>query len=192
MAERVGAVVYVMGPSGSGKDTVLNHSRPRLEPLDVAVARRTITRPPGAGEDNVELSHGEFEAAVADGRFALWWEAHGNRYGIPVEIDDWLDRGRVVIVSGSRAHLRSAADRYRERLHPVLITAEPAVLARRLAGRAREQHDEQAARLARTDRLGVIDHARMVVIDNGGDLDEAVEAFVALVAALVDESTSPA
>ncbi len=42
---RQGQLVYVMGASGSGKDSLLQALRPRLRGVPVAFARRYITRP---------------------------------------------------------------------------------------------------------------------------------------------------
>ncbi|MEM9135097.1 MAG: phosphonate metabolism protein/1,5-bisphosphokinase (PRPP-forming) PhnN [Actinomycetota bacterium] len=181
-----GAVVYVVGPSGAGKDSVLRGARDHLDQR-VRIAVRTITRPPSESERNREVSPETFAAEREAGRYALSWEANGHRYGIGTEIDDWLDRGAVVVVNGSRAHLPRAAERYGDRLHPLLITAEPEVLAARLAGRGRETAEERLARLQRSDALGRPDHERLHVIDNSGALDDAVAACVDFLAALGDD-----
>ncbi|MEM8924658.1 MAG: phosphonate metabolism protein/1,5-bisphosphokinase (PRPP-forming) PhnN [Actinomycetota bacterium] len=176
-----GLLVYLIGPSGAGKDSVLMAAEPALTEAGVRVAQRTITRPAGADEDNLERSIDDFERSEADGAFALSWQAHGNRYGIGAEIDDWLEAGKTVIVNGSRAHLPVAATRYGPRLRPVLVTATVDVLAERLAGRGRESSEQQRARVARSAEMETIDHPGLIVIDNSGRLDDAVTAFVAAV-----------
>lgn len=46
----VGALVYVMGPSGAGKDSVLNRARAMLSAdLPILFAHRYITRPADSG-----------------------------------------------------------------------------------------------------------------------------------------------
>ena len=56
-------LVYVMGPSGAGKDTLLRAARARLEGGDVFFAHRYITRDPVPGDENfIALSPAEFEA----------------------------------------------------------------------------------------------------------------------------------
>lgn len=180
----VGALVYVVGPSGAGKDTVLAEVRRRLGD-DVRFATRTITRPPSPSERNRERTPAQFEADRVAGLFALWWEAHGHRYGIGVEIDVWLAEGAVVVVNGSRAHLSTATARYGDRLFPLLITARPEVLAARLEGRGRESADERLARLQRAEALGRAEHDRMHIIDNSGPLTDAVEECVRFLRTLV-------
>ena len=95
-----GPLVYVMGPSGAGKDSVLGRARAMLSiDLPVVFAHRYITRPVDAGgENHVALSHAEFALRRAHGLFAFHWQAHGNDYGIGLE-----DRGEIA--PGHRADL---------------------------------------------------------------------------------------
>jgi ribose 1,5-bisphosphokinase len=88
-----GRLIYVMGPSGAGKDSLLDFARNRLQAEPILFAHRYITRPSGNGEAHVELSVEEFEARSTLGLFALEWSSHGLRYGIGIELDAWLERG---------------------------------------------------------------------------------------------------
>lgn len=149
-----GWLVTVVGPSGAGKDTLLGVARSRLhaDPRFV-FARRAITRPPEAtghagAEDHEPMTEAAFLAAAEAGAFALQWQAHGLHYGIPATIQADLDAGRVVIANLSRAVLAEAQARFR--LKVINVTAPPAVLAARLAGRGRESAGEISARLARS------------------------------------------
>jgi ribose 1,5-bisphosphokinase len=58
-----------------------------------------------------------------------------------------------------------------------LITADPAVRAKRLFGRGRETEEEIAERLAH-EGAPVPDGIETVRIDNSGDLDTAVAALI--------------
>ena len=173
-----------MGPSGAGKDSVLDRARTCL-PADAPVifAHRYITRAAAAGgENHVALSRSEFALRRAHGLFAFHWQAHGNDYAIGREIHDWRRAGLAVVVSGSREHFQGAAG-VDAGTHPVLITASPLRLAERLAGRGREDANAAAARLDRGLRYGVAD-LRLVTIVNDGALDAAADAFVSLLATL--------
>ncbi|MEA3120469.1 MAG: ribose 1,5-bisphosphokinase, partial [Paraburkholderia sp.] len=96
-----GRIVYVMGPSGAGKDTLLSFARARLGSAPVLFAHRYITRAAEAGgENHVHLSHEEFRTRADQNLFALQWSSHGLHYGIGVEIDTWMGRGFTVVVNG--------------------------------------------------------------------------------------------
>jgi ribose 1,5-bisphosphokinase len=178
------ALVYVMGPSGAGKDAVLARARAMLSTdLPIVFAHRYITRPADSGgENHVALSHGEFALRRAHGLFAFHWHAHGNDYGIGHEIHAWRRAGLAVVVSGSREHFQTLDDVDRDTV-PVLITARPERLKERLAKRGREDAAATAARLQRSLARD-LDVAGAVTITNDGALDEAAEAFVRLLATL--------
>jgi ribose 1,5-bisphosphokinase len=88
-----GRLVLVVGPSGAGKDTVINGARAALasDPR-IVFPRRVVTRPSSASEDHDSLSDKAFDCAVSNGAFALHWEAHGHKYGVPRTIDNDICR----------------------------------------------------------------------------------------------------
>jgi ribose 1,5-bisphosphokinase len=174
-----GRLVYLMGPSGSGKDSLIDAARPALESHNVAIARRVITRSAEAkGEDAVGVSLQRFEHMCAEGEFALHWQANGLAYGIPVQIDSWLEQGRTVLVNGSRAHLPKARQRYPDLL-AILLTVEPQVLRQRLLARGRESLEDIERRLARSQQLALPDQD-VHLLDNSARLDETVSRLLEL------------
>ncbi|HCA65435.1 MAG TPA: phosphonate metabolism protein/1,5-bisphosphokinase (PRPP-forming) PhnN, partial [Pseudomonas sp.] len=89
-----GRLIYLIGPSGAGKDSLLDAARESLAGRGVRIARRVITRSAEAvGEAAHSVSPQEFERLEAQGAFALSWRANGLAYGIPAEIDEWLASG---------------------------------------------------------------------------------------------------
>ncbi|RFU49446.1 phosphonate metabolism protein/1,5-bisphosphokinase (PRPP-forming) PhnN [Paraburkholderia sp. DHOC27] len=175
-----GRLIYVMGPSGAGKDALLGFARQRVTQEPVLFAHRYITRPSGNGEDHVALTDEEFAARSALGLFALEWSSHGLRYGIGVELDAWLERGCTVVVNGSRQHLQHALQRY-PFMDVVHVEAAPEVLAARLGSRARETAEQVAARLARQAPFSLPAGVRLTRIDNSGALEDAGRVFVDVV-----------
>ena len=108
-----GRLIYLIGPSGSGKDSLLDAARSRLAERGCRIVRRVITRSAEAlGEAAQGVSAEQFVAMQAEGAFALSWQANGLSYGIPKEIGAWMAAGTDVLVNGSRAHLAQARERY--------------------------------------------------------------------------------
>jgi ribose 1,5-bisphosphokinase len=174
-------LIYVMGPSGCGKDSLLRYARERLAgDAAVVFAHRYITRAAAAGgENHVELTPAEFSTRLRNSLFALTWESHGHAYGVGIEIDQWLSRGATVVVNGSREYLAEAKRRYPDLL-AVAIEAPAEMLLARLLARGREDH---AAIQSRLDRHRAMPGTAPdgAVIANDGLLELAGEALVALV-----------
>ena len=78
-------LVLVVGPSGAGKDTLINAAREALAgDRRFAFPRRVVTRPAVAAlEDHDSVTRAEFALQEANGAYALSWEAHGLHYGLP-------------------------------------------------------------------------------------------------------------
>lgn len=145
-----GQLVAVVGPSGAGKDTLMEAARATLadDPRFVFL-RRVITRPADAGgEDHVAVTEDRFAALQAAGGLALWWGAHGLHYGLPrPALEAALAAGHVVVANLSRHVLPEAAARFPLRV--LEITAPLQFRAERLAARGRETVEDVAQRLAR-------------------------------------------
>ena len=174
-----GTLVLVVGPSGAGKDTLINAGRRALadDPRFVFV-RRTITREAAPeSEDHLTLAPAEFERVFASGRFALVWRAHGLSYGLPCSIVDDLVEGRIVVANASRSIVADARA-LPGRVVAVHVTAPPEVLASRLRLRGRESPESIAERIIRAASETV--PADAIEIRNNGSIDAAVETFIAL------------
>lgn len=177
-----GVLLYVIGASGSGKDSLMSHARFKLaQDANVVFAHRYITRPSDAGgENHVALSEDEFESRVKQKLFPLHWHSHGLRYGIGCELNHWLAKGLTVVLNGSRAYLHEASRRYPE-LVPVLIEVSPQVLRQRLQARGRESADEIEARLQRTGEFDFLQHGRLLRFRNDAPLASTGPEFVELI-----------
>lgn len=174
-------LVGVVGPSGAGKDTLMDGARTALagDPRFL-FARRVITRPAAAGgEDHEPATPADFARMRDQGDFALWWDAHGLSYGIPARIAAEAGQGRVVVANLSRGVLVEAAARF-----PLLVLAITAPLelrAARLAARGRESVEDVARRLSREAPLPEGLNRRLVV--NVGSPEQGIAAVVALLRA---------
>jgi ribose 1,5-bisphosphokinase len=175
-----GRLIFLVGPSGSGKDSLIDASREQLAAAGVEIARRVITRSAEAkGEAAQGVTPEQFDTLRAQGAFAMHWRANGLDYGIPRQVDQWLAAGRAVLVNGSRAYLPEARQRYPDML-AVLVEVKPEVLRQRLLARGRETAEEVEQRLARSARLQAETDPSVHVLDNSSTLQAAVAAFVSL------------
>jgi ribose 1,5-bisphosphokinase len=189
MAE--GKLFYVVGPSGSGKDSLIRYARRRLgSDPGVVFAHRYITRPVELnGENHIALTEAEFDARLAAGLFAMHWASHGWRYGIGLEINLWLAKGCNVVMNGSREYLPEARRLY-PTLKAILITVSPEILAERLRARGRETEDQIAERIARARAFMPPEEGDLEIIQNDSELEIAGERLVQLLA--VAAPSSPA
>ena len=175
-----GKLIYLMGPSGSGKDSLLQLASDDLRANGCQIVRRIITRSAeSVGEDALGVTAEAFARMVEEGAFALHWQANGLSYGIPRQIDDWLASGLDVLVNGSREYLPVARQRYPDLL-AVLLVVQPAVLRQRLLARKRETAAQIDARLARNASFVEADDGCMT-IDNTGRLEDAKTRLIDLV-----------
>ncbi|WP_300035412.1 phosphonate metabolism protein/1,5-bisphosphokinase (PRPP-forming) PhnN [uncultured Roseobacter sp.] len=168
-----GCLVAVVGPSGVGKDTVIQGIAAAAPSL--SIVRRTITRQASSGgEEHDAISQAAFERSAACGAFCLHWQAHGLRYGIPGRVAGDVQRGRICVANLSRSVLETAATVF-PAIFVLHVTASPEVLAARLAARGRESETEINSRLARST-LPLADSLPIANISNDRTPKEAIAA----------------
>ncbi|MEJ2624976.1 MAG: phosphonate metabolism protein/1,5-bisphosphokinase (PRPP-forming) PhnN [Pseudolabrys sp.] len=170
-----GRLVLVVGPSGAGKDSVIAGAK-ALCARDgtIVFPRRIVTRPVTADEDHISVSQCGFDEALRGESFALWWQAHGLKYALPISIDADIRCGRTVVCNASRGIVEDARARY-VNVTCVLITARVELLASRLEGRARDSDGAPEDRIERNAMYA--DLSTDIVIDNSGALHDAVDAL---------------
>ena len=168
-------LVLVVGPSGAGKDTLLNAARDAFrDDSRIHFVRRVITRPADpAGENHESVTEAEF----ATRNFALSWSAHGLHYGFAA-----VDTAPVVVANVSRGVIAAAAAQYPVRV--IEVTAPPEVLAARLAARGRESAADVARRLGRT--AAIPQGVAVETVWNDATLAVGAERFVAALHRVLD------
>jgi ribose 1,5-bisphosphokinase len=169
-----GRLIYVIGPSGAGKDSVLAWLMRHAEPEDgLHLTRRCISRPGHeASEAHEALTPQTFATQRDAGAFAMHWVANGLEYGVRLAELAPLQEGRTVLVNGSRGWLDVARRKF-PGLIVAQIKASPEVLAQRLQQRGRETPESIAARLERAQRLDLAPNEVDISIENDTTLDVA-------------------
>lgn len=175
-----GQLVYLVGPSGSGKDSILRELAPAL-PADYVIMKRVITRPSSPETEDFEsLSLEAFNQQEVQGEFALSWRANGLAYGVRTELDQHLVAGKTVLVNGSRGHWTNVVARYPSAIL-VLIKVDDALLRERLISRGRESIQDIQRRLERNAYVeqalknkSSLLQSSMWVLDNSDELHVAV------------------
>ncbi|ACM34361.1 phosphonate metabolism protein/1,5-bisphosphokinase (PRPP-forming) PhnN [[Acidovorax] ebreus] len=185
-----GQLVYVIGPSGAGKDSVLAALRARW-PQDIPVhwARRTISRPSAAqGEQHEAVDAQAFRQLSATQAFALQWSANGLHYGVRHAELAPLRQGHWVFVNGSRKHLPTLLREW-PAAQVVHIGASADILRRRLIARGRETAEAVEARLAREVQLQLPQGS--IRIRNDGALEDAAAQLLAELRARSQAAAAP-
>lgn len=173
-----GKLVLIVGPSGAGKDTlmerVLTHHA-CTQPL--ILVQRIITRPADSGgEDHRAMSEDDFERALHSGEFLIHWNAHGLRYALPADILDLIDSGKTVLANVSRQVVSNIA-KLGLPLAVLEVTAPRETRAQRLAGRGRETASDILGRLKLLE-WEIPPGVNYYRVDNDADLNTGVERFL--------------
>ena len=143
-------LVIFVGPSGSGKDTLMVKVRDQIlaEDLDIHIVQRWITRAHDETEGFRSITKKEFYRCRSQNLFALSWEIYDNCYGVPWdEINPFLEKG-IVLLNLSRAELERVKTIY-PKCKIVLVEVSKDLASDRIKQRKRDQGKMLDARLKR-------------------------------------------
>lgn len=171
-----GRLIYVMGPSGSGKDSLMAGLMEEYPDAGLVAARRYITRPADAGgEQHVAVTPERFQELSREGFFCMQWQSHGLFYGVPSAIRDDIGAGSTVLVNGSRGYLPEAMQTF-PFLEPLLVDVPQHLLEERLISRGREKGLDLSERLRRGQMFQEFPEGTLHV-ENAGTLEQGIENF---------------
>lgn len=182
---RRGFLVVLSGPSGVGKNTLLNAVLPKVEGLRYSVS--ATTRPPRPGEVNGRdyffLTDEEFDQMVERGELLEWAEFVGRRYGTPRRyIEECLEQGQTVILDIDIQGAAQIRARMPEAVLVFLLPPSLEELRRRIYGRATDSEQAILERLswAQHELAAVTDYDYVIVND---DLERASDQLRAIIIA---------
>ena len=177
--EGVPLLVVISGPSGVGKDAVLERMKASnvLYHFAVTATARPKRENEVDGLDYIFVERDEFQSMIRNDELLEWAEVYGNPYGVPKSpVRDSLARGQDVILKIDV----QGADNIR-RLVPgavyvFLAPPDMSELEHRLTRRRTESTDTLKVRLATaTKELEEAAKFDYVVVNRTGRLDKAVE-----------------
>ena len=145
-----GLLFVVSGPSGAGKDTLVDALRERMPRMRYSVS--ATTRPPRPGETEGEhyffVTHSAFEERQAAGGFLEWREYNENLYGTPRDfMESTLAQGYDVIMKPEVNGALAVKAAYPDAVLIFLVPDRFSHLRERLLARRTETNEEIARRL---------------------------------------------
>jgi ribose 1,5-bisphosphokinase len=146
-----GQLIVVVGPSGSGKDTLLKKVIKKI-PNSILVKRYITRKKDIKNEDHYSISIKNFEDKILKKHFFVYWKAHGFSYGIPLKEIKKIEEGKTVIFNGSRKVLFKVKKKVNN-VKIINIIAPSTIIKKRLVNRAREDKKSINKRIKRKINL---------------------------------------
>lgn len=180
-------LVVVSGPSGVGKDTIIEALRARSADPDYYYVVTCTTRSPRPGEvEGVSyhfLAADRFAALRDAGAFLEWAEVHGNCYATPrAEVRRALTSGHDVILKIDVQGAAAVKSLVPDALLVFVVPPSLEALFRRLRARATETAEQLELRQRNAAielaRAGDYDH---VVVNEDGQAERTAERIHAII-----------
>ena len=178
-------LIVLSGPSGAGKDTVINRMKVLACPLYYVVTM-TTRRKREAERDGVDyhfISEARFREMLQEGEFLECAQVYGNWYGTPREqMRQALSRGQDVIIKTDVQGAATIKKMVPQAVFIFLVTPTLDELEKRLRQRKTENHFDLELRLktARTE-LEQLPNFDYVVVNPNDGLDQAVSSIISIV-----------
>lgn len=186
-ARRPPLLLVLSGPSGVGKDTVLEAMR-RAHP-EIFFTVTATTRPQRPGEiDHVHyifLTPEEFARNLAQGEFLEHAEVYGYHYGVPKsQVRRALSRGQDVLIKVDVQGAATIKELAPQGIFIFLAPPSMEELARRLRSRKTEDIDELLRRVRTAEReMEAVDRFDYVVINENDQVELTVATIEAIMTA---------
>ncbi|MDE2482366.1 MAG: guanylate kinase [bacterium] len=179
-----GLLFVVSGPSGAGKDTLVEALRAHLPRLRYSVSATTRAPRPGEceGEHYFFLTREAFEARRAHDGFLEWREYNGQLYGTPRDyVERTLAEGYDLIVKPEVHGALAIKSAYPDAVLIFLVPDRFSHLRERLLARRTETNEEIARRLEiAREEMRFIRNFDYLVINEQGNSETAMRDLGAI------------
>ncbi len=181
-----GLLVLFSGPSGVGKDTVLDVVLDKNKELQKSISLTTRKKRENEvdGKDYYFVSTEKFEELIDNGDVLEFAQFGKNLYGTPkAPIDKWLSEGKTIILKIEVQGARKIKELYPESVAIFLMPPSLDELEKRLRYRGTETEDDICRRLiiAKEEIKSSVDYDYVVVND---ELDSASDNVLSIVKTL--------
>ena len=178
-------LLLVIGNSGSGKDSIIRgvveQYPSNLIPL--RIVKRYITRPPSDSEKNISITPEQFQRMKRKGKFAFSWHIYGLDYGVPIEIENWLEDGHPVVVNVSRTVINDVKQKYAN-LKVIFVKVPFEITLKRIKERGRESGYLLEERINRA-RSNQDFPGAYFIVDNSGKLEDSINQLLEYILRLI-------
>ncbi|MFO3795700.1 MAG: guanylate kinase [Anaerolineales bacterium] len=180
-------LIVISGPSGAGKDTLLERMKERNMPFHFVVT--ATTRPPRPnevhGKDYFFVSKEEFARMIEQNELLEYAIVYGDYKGIPKQqVREALASGKDVIMRIDVQGAETIRKLVPEAVLIFVTVESEEELVRRLQRRKTESPDELALRIATARKeLQRVEAFDYVVVNCENRLDEAVDVICAIIQA---------
>lgn len=178
-------IYIISGPSGVGKDTVIEQLRETFPDAQYVVTATTRPKRPGEidGVHYVFLTKDEFVSRIEQNDFIENALVYDNHYGVPRSpIVEGLEAGRDVII---KVDVKGAATLRRLIPNTISIFLAPESMEALLTRLRDRKTDDPEVLMKRfttaSTELNEVEHFDYVVFNEAGKLDEAVDQICAIV-----------
>lgn len=180
-------LIVISGPSGVGKDSVINRMKERGLPFRFVITANTRPQRPDEidGVDYFFVTHEEFEQMIEDGELFEYAVVYEDLKGVPKnQIEDALASGEDVIMRLDVQGAETIRAKCPEALMVFLSTRNENELIARLKTRRTESEESLTLRIKTArEEFERVDSFDYYVVNEEDKLDETVDTILSIIQA---------
>lgn len=180
-------LIVISGPSGVGKDTVIQRMKERHLPIYFVVT--ASTRPPRPnevhGQDYFFYTHDEFAEMIEKGELLEYAIVYNDYKGIPkAQVREALASGKDAVMRLDVQGAATIRKLFPDALMIFLTVQDEEEMIARLQARKTESHEGLKLRIATArQEMTRIDDFDYIVVNRQQHLDETVDTIIAIIEA---------